>query len=75
MIMLQIYMVNDMVVWSMWAPRPAKDWSTLGCRYWERRGDVHLDDNPRTHRELLSLALRAVQDRLGEREDLGGGGV
>lgn len=67
MIHLSIYMVDGAVVWSMRKLRPAREWRTLGSRYWERRGEVVLDEPATSDRELLTAALQAIQARLGER--------
>jgi hypothetical protein len=67
MLHLSIYVVNDVVVWRLWKPRPAAQWRTLGPSYWERRGEVVLTDDERTDRQLLTAALEAIQNRLGER--------
>lgn len=75
MIVLYMYMSDDAVVWSMHKPRPASQWLSQGVRYWERSGLVKLEPEPTSDRELLTAALKAINDRLGEREHLGGGGV
>lgn len=67
MIVLYAYMTEGMVTWSMFKPRPSREWTSLGTRYWERRGEVRLDEPVTSDRELLSAALRAILDRLGER--------
>lgn len=67
MIQLIVYMHEDVVVWRMIKMRPAHEWRALGPTYWERRGDVYLEETPTSDREMISAALRAIMDRLGER--------
>lgn len=67
MIQLLVYAQEDTVVWTLVALRPAHEWRTKGSRYWERRGEISLDEPAESHRQLISAALQAVQDRLGER--------
>lgn len=41
-----------------------------GKTLWRRRGALVWDERPSNYRELLTLALQALQDRLGERKNL-----
>jgi hypothetical protein len=70
---LHVFMAEEATAWHLVALRPAEEWQSRGPYYWERRGQVGGDDRPTTHREMISRALQDVQNRLGEREDLGAG--
>lgn len=74
MIQLSVWAVEDCVKWQLVKIRPADQWRAHGPWYWERRGQIVSDDELRSDRELISMALKAIGDRLGERQDLGVGG-
>lgn len=71
MIQLMVWMHEDVVRWSLVKFRPAHLWRSLGSRYWERSGEVTTAGDIYSDRQLLTAALKAIQDKLGEREDLG----
>jgi hypothetical protein len=60
-------MVDDVVAWRLVKIRPASSWRAMGPYYWERKGDVPLSGDAKSDRELLTAALTAVLNRLGER--------
>lgn len=67
MIHLSVWYAEGVVKWQLVKVRPAVEWRRLGPWYWERRGEARLDDVPRDDRAMISAALAAIQDRLGER--------
>ncbi len=67
MIQLMVWTSQGVVKWSLVKLRPARDWRAHGSRYWERSGEVNTGTEPRSDRETISVALQAIQDRLGER--------
>lgn len=74
MIQLLIHTSEGVVTWRLVKLRPAHLWRSQGSRYWERSGEVALDQEPLSDREALTAALTAILNRLGEREVRSGGG-
>lgn len=67
MLSLQIWMREDRIEWVLRKMRIGAAVRALGIFAWERRGFVVLDEQPLSDRQALSVALKAIQDRLGER--------